>query len=144
MIRTRQADASDHAFLRELHQAAYRDVVIRQFGNWVEADQDTWFEQQLGSPIQVIELDGVPVGAVALHDAADHLFLAELQILPEFQNRGIGSAVLRAELERATALARPIRLRVLLQNHAVALYLRHGFTITSQTETHYLMAWEPG
>lgn len=143
MIHTREAEDSDHVFLRELHHAAYRDVVTRQFGKWVESDQDAWFEQKLGSPIKVIELDGVPVGAVAVYDAADHVFLAELQIAPEFQNRGIGSAVLRAEIERTATLARPIRLRVLLQNRALALYQRHGFTVTGQTETHYLMAREP-
>lgn len=143
MIRTREAEDADHSFLRELHHAAYRDVVTRQFGKWVESDQDAWFDQKLGSPIKVIELDAVPVGAIAVYDATDHVFLAELQIAPEFQNRGIGSAMLRAELERATALALPVRLRVLLQNRALALYQRHGFSVTGETETHYLMAWEP-
>lgn len=143
MIRTREAHASDHSFLRRLHHAAYRDVVVRQFGNWVESDQDAWFDQKLDSPIQVIELDGVPVGAIAVHDAADHVFLAELQILPEFQNRGIGTRMLCAEIERATALGFPIRLRVLLQNRALALYQRHGFTVTGRTDTHYLMEWQP-
>lgn len=143
MIRTRQSEDSDHGFLRELHHAAYREVVTRQFGTWVESDQDTWFEQTAASPIRVIELDGVPVGAISVHDAADHVFLAELQIAPEFQNQGIGSAMLRAELARATSLGLPIRLRVLLQNRALALYQRHGFTVTGETETHYLMAWEP-
>ncbi|HEY6729213.1 MAG TPA: GNAT family N-acetyltransferase [Polyangiaceae bacterium] len=143
MIRAREAEDSDRSFLRKLHHAAYRDVVTRQFGKWVESDQDAWFEQKQDSPIKIIELDGVPVGAIAVHDADDHVFLAELQIAPEFQNRGIGSTMLRAELERATELARPLRLRVLFQNHARALYERHGFTVTGHTETHYLMAWEP-
>jgi len=143
MIRAREADDSDHSFLRRLHHAAYRDVVVRQFGNWVDSDQDAWFDQKLASPIKVIEFDGVPVGAIAVRDAADHVFLAELQILPEFQNRGIGTAMLCAEIERATALGLPIRLRVLLQNRAVALYQRQGFTVTGRTETHMLMACEP-
>lgn len=143
MIRTRQAEDSDHAFLRQLHHAAYRDVVTRQFGKWVESDQDAWFDQKLDAPIQVVEVDGVPVGAIAVHGADDHVFLAELQIVPEFQNRGIGSELLRAELSRAESLGLSIRLRVLLQNRALELYRRHGFIVTGETETHYLMTWEP-
>jgi len=128
------------AFLKELHHAAYRDVVTRQFGAWVESDQDTWFEQKLGAGgITIIEVDGIRVGAIGLEDAPDHVFLRELQVLPAAQNHGIGTAVLRAELERATALGLPLRLRVLQQNRARQLYERHGFAVTGETETHFLM-----
>jgi len=51
----------------------------------------------------------------------------------------IGTTILRAELARAAALGQPIRLRVLLQNRAFGLYQRHGFEVTHETETHYLM-----
>ena len=139
----REAEPSDDAFLKELHHAAYRDVVTRQFGAWVESDQDAWFEQKLGAGgITIIEVDGIRVGAIGLEDAPDHVFLRELQVLPEFQNQGIGTAVLLAELERATAHGLPLRLRVLQQNRARQLYERHGFAVTGETETHYLMEWK--
>jgi len=143
-IDTREAKPSDQAFLKELHHAAYRDVVTRQFGAWVESDQDAWFEQKgsNGAAFSILEVDGNRVGAIGVQDAADHVFLQELQVLPEFQNQGIGTAVLLAELERATALGLPLRLRVLQQNRARQLYERHGFAVTGKTETHYLMEWK--
>lgn len=112
-----------------------------QFGQWVESDQDAWFAQKLlgDAILRIIEVGGIRLGAIGVSDAPDHVFLQELQILPEFQNQGIGTAILRAELERATALGLPIRLRVLQQNRARSLYERHGFTVTGETETHYLM-----
>ena len=143
MIRTRAAQVADHAFLKDLHHSAYREVVTRQFGKWVEADQDAWFEEKLSEvTYRIIELDDTPIGALSVVDAPGHVFLAELQIAPEFQNRGIGSTIVREEVDRAKALGRPIRLRVLLQNRAVALYERLGFTVTGETETHYLMTRE--
>lgn len=141
-IHTRDAEVSDHAFLRGLHHAAYRDVITRQFGEWIESDQDDWFEKGLAdASFRIIEVDGIRVGAIGLQNAPDHVFLDELELLPEFQNQGIGTAVLRAELERATALKLPVRLRVLHKNRALQLYERHGFRITGVTETHYLMKW---
>ena len=141
MIRTRATSASDHDFLKQLHHAAYREVVTRQFGGWVESDQDAWFEKGLSeAAFEVIEKDGRLVGALALQQAPDHLFLMELQILPDCQQQGIGTAVLRSVLERAAALALPVQLRVLHQNRARALYERHGFVVTGATETHYLMS----
>ena len=138
----RDAEASDHAFLRGLHHAAYRDVITRQFGEWVESDQDMWFEQGLAeAAFRIIEVDGIRVGAIGVQNAPDHVFLDALQLLPVFQNQGIGTAVLLTELERAAALGLPVRLRVLHQNRARQLYERHGFRATSVTETHYVMKW---
>jgi len=141
-IHTRDAEVSDHAFLRALHHAAYREVITRQFGEWIECDQDDWFEKGLtDASFRIIEVDGIRVGAIGVQDAPDHAFLDALQLLPEFQNQGIGTAVLLAELESATALGLPVRLRVLHKNRALQWYERHGFRITGVTETHYLMKW---
>src|SRR5688500_18805726 len=142
IIHTRDAEGSDHAFLRTLHHAAYREVITLQVGEWLESDQDAWFEKGLAdASFRIIEVDGVRVGAIGVHEAPDHLFLDALQLLPEFQHQGIGSAVLLRELERAAALGLPVRLRVLHRNRARQLYERHGFRITGVTETHYLMRW---
>jgi ribosomal protein S18 acetylase RimI-like enzyme len=140
MLRTRPATAADTPFLRELHRAAYRALVVRQFGSWDEREQDAFFEQSLRDADFEVILDGErAVGAVGtrLHD--DHLFLAEMQVLPEHQNRGIGTAILRAQIRRAGELERPLGLQVLRENRAKALYERHGFAVIGETETHYLM-----
>jgi ribosomal protein S18 acetylase RimI-like enzyme len=118
--------------------------VLRQFGSWDEAAQDGWFEQGLAdAEFSVVELNGEPMGAIALKDSSDRLYLVELQIAPEWQAQGLGSALLRAQLDRARLLRKPISLRVLLQNRARSLYERHGFVVTGQTETHYLMERQP-
>jgi GNAT superfamily N-acetyltransferase len=140
----RQATPADAPFLRELHHRAYRDVVVRQFGAWDEAAQDRWFDEGLAeSHFSVLEHAGQPIGAVGLRETSEGWFLAELQVLPEHQGRGLGTAALSAVLERAGQAQQRITLRVLLQNRARSLYERHGFVTTGQTETHYLMEWRP-
>ena len=144
-MNVRLATQADTPFLRQLHHRAYRDVVVRQFGSWDEAAQDGWFEKGLAeADFSVVLEHGQRVGAIGLKEAPDQLYLVELQILPECQGRGLGSALLLAQLERARRLEKPIGLRVLFENRARALYERYGFVVIGQTETHYLMEWAPG
>ena len=140
MLRTRPATAADIPFLRELHHAAYRDLVVRQFGSWNEREQDAFFEQSPRDAEFEVILDGAEtVGAMGTRLHADHLFLAEMQVLPGHQNRGIGTAILNAQIQRAAELERPLGLQVLRENRAKGLYERHGFVVIGETETHYLM-----
>jgi ribosomal protein S18 acetylase RimI-like enzyme len=140
MLRTRPATASDAPFLRELHHSAYRDLVECQFGSWDERQQDAFFEQSLRDADFEVILDGdSAVGAIGTRLHSDHLFLAEIQVRPEHQNRGIGTAMLRAQIARAVDLKKPLGLQVLRENRAKDWYERHGFAVISETETHYMM-----
>jgi ribosomal protein S18 acetylase RimI-like enzyme len=140
----RPATPADTPFLKELHRRAYLDVIVRQFGYWDDDAQDYWFRKGLAeAAFSVVEENGEAVGAIAVHDLPERLYLAELQILPERQARGLGTALLRMQLERAQHLQKPIGLRVLHASRARALYERHGFVVTERTQTHYLMEWKP-
>lgn len=140
----RSPTTADRPFLRDLHHRAYREVVTRQFGSWDEAAQDAWFEQTLAqAEVWIVAVGGTPVGAIALELEAGALHLVELQILPEWQNQGLGTALLRQQLERARSHGVALRLRVLHENRARHLYERHGLAVTGTTPTHYLMEWRP-
>jgi ribosomal protein S18 acetylase RimI-like enzyme len=143
-MQLRSALPEDTPFLRALHHRAYRQIVILQFGSWDERAQDDWFEKDLASAdFQIVELAGAAVGVIGIREADDALHLVELQILPERQGQGLGSALLSLQLERARALQKPIQLRVLLQNRARSLHERFGFRIVDRDETHYSMLWRP-
>lgn len=65
--------------------------------------------------------------------------IIEIQLLPEFQGHGIGTALLQRELRFADARGLPVRLQVLRENRARTLYERLGFRVCGETDTHFLM-----
>jgi GNAT superfamily N-acetyltransferase len=142
-ISLRHANDSDKAFCRQVHHEAYRDVVVRQFGVWDEAQQDSFFDEGWRSSAhEVIDLDGMAIGCFSRHVCEDHIFLAEVQLLPQFQRRGIGTEIVRRQQNDAQNMGIPLRLRVLNENRARQLYERLGFVVSGETATHTLMEWK--
>lgn len=143
-ITLRSVDRHDFEFLAQLIRAAYRDLCIRQFGTWDdEADRQRLSRKVREIPHRIVELDGKPIGAVALVAHADHLRLAELSILPEFQNLGIGAQVLTDEMARAKSLNLPLRLHTPSLNRARQFYRRHGFVETGTDGDYVNFEWRP-
>jgi GNAT superfamily N-acetyltransferase len=66
-----------------------------------------------------------------------------LQVLPEFQNQGIGSEILSVEVARAEALNKPVRLHVLMQSPARDFYKKNGFVETGSDEVFVDMESSP-
>lgn len=122
-----------------------RPYVELTWGHWDDATQEEFFRRNYSSEtIQIISIDGHDAGLLNVEQEADEIFLANVQIHPSFQNRGVGSAVLRELLESASTLGLPVRLQVLRVNAGAArLYARHGFQLYNQTPTHLLMRWKP-
>lgn len=43
-IKLRAARSVDKDFVHRVHDEAYRDVVVRQFGRWNQQEEDVFFE----------------------------------------------------------------------------------------------------
>jgi len=141
-LTTRPASASDTAFARRVHHQGYREMIERQFGAWVDQDQDRFFAATWATArYDIVLCDGVPCGYVCLEDRATDVQVREIVVLPEFQGRGVGSALLGRVLDRARARKVPVRLRTRITNRAARLYRRLGFRETGRTETHLLLEW---
>ena len=141
-ITLRTATEVDKAFCQQVHHEAYQDVVTRQFGEWNEEKSDWFFEQRWASlQCEVVLLDGIPVGCFSRQLNADHISIDEVEVLPAYQNHGIGTELVRRLQEVAMKLGVPVRLRVLKENIAQQLYKRLGFVVTGETDTHKLMEW---
>lgn len=69
---------------------------------------------------EVLELNGRCVGAVWVTNEVEFLQLRDLFLLAKYQGRGVGSYVVRQELEKARELGVPLRLRVLKKSLAIA------------------------
>jgi ribosomal protein S18 acetylase RimI-like enzyme len=141
-INLRFATPEDKDFCRLVHHSAYRDVIVRQFGQWNEALQDSFFEREWNSlALQIVEIDGQSIGCFCSEEHTDHLSIMEINLLPQYQRQGIGTQLLVQQLDEARRLKLPVRLQVLRENRARELYERLGFKAYDKTETHLLMEW---
>jgi GNAT superfamily N-acetyltransferase len=78
-----------------------------------------------------------------VEELPDHIRFGEFYLLPAYQNRGIGSGLLRHVVDRADTLSLPVRLEYLQWNPVASLYLRNGFKRVSQSDIHFFVVREP-
>lgn len=84
---------------------------------------------------RVIEVQGVAVGVLRLHELPDALEIRDLQLLPAHQGRGLGAWAVRQAFRRAAELGKPeLRLRVFPENPARRLYERLGFVTEAELD----------
>ena len=139
-IKLRRARKEEKDFLYQLHRTVYEAVVIQQLGAWDEQSQRGYFEDRWEqSEYRIIECAEQKIGTLCVTKHTDHIQLNEIQLLPQYQGKGIGSQLIVKELERIRDLRIPMRLRVLKENRARELYKRFGFAIYGETDTHFLM-----
>jgi ribosomal protein S18 acetylase RimI-like enzyme len=139
----RPATAEDCDFLYDLHRAAMQDYVAQTWG-WDEAWQRNYFQQHFNpAECQIITFEGIEIGVLSVRKRETEVFLKLIEILPEYQNQGIGTAVIKSILEEAYRSGQPVDLQVLKVNPARALYGQLGFLTTGETATHHLMRATP-
>jgi GNAT superfamily N-acetyltransferase len=81
-----------------------------------------------------ILVDGERVGFVAVKPTANGLSLEHLYIRPEYQGRGVGSAVLAIIFEEADSRGLLLRVGALRGSASNRFYLRHGFMCAGESE----------
>jgi len=138
--RLRPAKEADRDFLFDLHRRAMRDYVELLWG-WDEVAQQRLFDERFVSrQYQVIQADGEDMGVLQLRDRPGEVVLDPIELLPAWQGKGIGTAIIRSLLAQGKAVS----LRVLTSNpRAAALYERLGFRTVRRTPERLFMRAEP-
>ncbi len=142
-IRLRPATVDDSEFIYVTKRLALGEMISATWG-WDEAFQRDYHTKNFDpAETEIVRYDGNEVGCLIRRDEPEYAMLESIYILPDFQNRGIGSAlVIRLQAEAAEK-GKPARLHVLKINPAVGLYKRLKFRIIAETGNHYIMQWEP-
>ena len=127
-VRLRQATSADDAFCFQLNEATMREYVEPMHG-WGDADFQRRFHAGWFEPDRLVIIeddDGTAIGVLDVSDEGDHLYLGRIEILPEAQGRGIGTALIQDLVTRG----RTIRLHVFTNNvRARRFYERLGFRV---------------
>ena len=138
----RPAQAEDHDFLFKLNETTMREHAERVWG-WDHEEQVAFFANRFQPERwQVIQVERQDIGVLIVNEDDDQIYLAEIQILPEWQGRGIGSSIIGSLMKSASGAGKPLTLRVLRVNErARALYERLGFQPFKEIETYTYFKW---
>jgi ribosomal protein S18 acetylase RimI-like enzyme len=92
----------------------------------------------------VIVVDGRPAGRLWIGRRETETRLLDIALLPEFQNRGVGAALLGRLIEDARRTGLPLRHMVFVLNEgAKRFYERLGFRVFEEIGAYHHMEWRP-
>jgi ribosomal protein S18 acetylase RimI-like enzyme len=116
---------------------------VEKVWGWDEAWQKTYCLQHFDpEALQIVVLDCTDIGCISVADRDRELFLRSIEIMPEYQNKGIGTFLIKEIILHAQRENKPVALQVLKTNtRARILYQRLGFSDCGETETHYRMTY---
>lgn len=134
---------ADRKFFREVHHLAYRNVIEAMFG-WDEQKQDHYADVDFNNRNpHIIQYKETPVGVIGWQEKDDHIWFGPIFVLPQFQNRGIGTFLVKQFMKDAATRNIPLRLQTLkMTERAKKLYERLGFTVLSSSDVHWHMEYK--
>jgi ribosomal protein S18 acetylase RimI-like enzyme len=90
----------------------------------------------------VILVDQRPAGRIWVGSDDEQIRLLDIALLPEFQNRGAGTALLRRLMDEAKEAGKALRHMVfVLNNDATRFYERLGFVVIEDLGAYKHMEW---
>jgi len=131
---------------QELAQVEWDEGQKEAFVRWQFERQDEEYRQRYpDGRYDVILVDGVPAGRIWVGVDDKQIRLLDIAITAEFQNRGVGTHLLRQLMAEATATGKVLRHMVfVLNDNAHRFYERLGFVIIEDLGAYKHMEWVPG
>ena len=154
ILTLRPVSTDDNEFLLSVY-ASTRTEELAQV-QWAEGQQELFLKWQFDLQRQeydarfpdaeyyVILIDGTPAGRVWIGRDAEEIRLLDISILPAFQNRGVGTLLLKQLIVEAENTSKPLRHMVfVLNDNAHRFYERLGFVIIEDLGAYKHMEWNP-
>ena len=120
---------------------------------WNETQRDDFLSMQFAAyrqhyrtnlpdaDYQIVLQDGRPAGIFIVARWQDGIRLADIALLPQHRNTGIGTILVRGLLDEAAQLRKPVTVHVQMYSRAISFYQRLGFYQVDQVGMYYLMEW---
>ncbi|MCU1287977.1 MAG: uncharacterized protein JWN60_206 [Acidobacteria bacterium] len=107
---------------------------------WDEVWQQNHFRENFQPEAnQIIVLNNHDVGRIELNHKADEVRVGNIQILPKYQSKGIGSSIMLKIIRQAQQHKQCVTLQVLKVNPARRFYERLGFVVDGEDDAHFKM-----
>lgn len=150
----RPVTSEDDEFLLAVY-ASTREAELAQ-ATWEEGQKEAFlrwqFEMQRreynvrfpDARYEVILVDDQPAGRIWVGSDDEQIRLLDIGLLPEFQNRGVGTILLRRLMDEAAQANKFLRHMVfVLNDDAHRFYERLGFAIIDDLGAYKHMEWRP-
>ncbi len=127
----------------ELAQVAWGDEQKHQFVQWQFGLQRCEYNARYpDADYCVILIDERPAGRIWITREDQEIRLLDIAILPEFQNRGAGTMLLRWLIDESKRAGKALRHMVfVLNNDAQRFYERLGFVVIEELGAYKHMEW---
>jgi len=144
LIKLIPADETYKEFGYQVKKAAEGEYITSMF-DWDEDVQRSYhikaWQQQKPD---IITYGGKLIGTIATIESEDCIEIGQFFILPDYQNKGIGTHLLKGILDKADQLGRNVTLKFLKNNPVKSLYVRNGFRVVDTSEILYYMERQVG
>ena len=133
----------DYDFIYRVKKDAYKKYVETCYGSWDEEQQKEYFKKFIEAYKDgafIITSAGIDIGFYNGCTSDDKYEIGNICIIPEYQNRGIGTNILKDILSEHRG--KEITLQHFKQNPVGRLYERLGFKLVGETQFHYQMIKE--
>ena len=150
-VALRPVHSGDEPFLLEVYRSTRPEIA--DWG-WTAAQQDAFIKMQFNghersyamqypeAAHQLILYKDEEVGRLITFRTEQEIRLADVALLPQYRNLGIGAAIVRELCDEAARANLPVRLQVAKSNPAIRLYERLGFQRIGESDTHFQMQWQ--
>jgi GNAT superfamily N-acetyltransferase len=151
-VELRPVSEKDDQFLLSVYASTRAEELAQ--AEWVEGQKEMFLRWQFDlqrreydsrfpdAAYYVIWVDEHPAGRIWVGSDDEQIRLLDIALLPEFQNRGVGTALLRQLMDHATKADKPLRHMVfVLNNNAERFYERLGFGKIEDFGAYKHMEW---
>ena len=145
---------ADVPFLRQLYiSTRWEEIAV--VAHWTDEQKIAFLESQFtaqrrhylayfaNAAFDVLEDNGVPAGRLYLDRQDKTLLIIDVALLPNWRNRGIGTALIEAVFAEARLCGKDVSISVEKFNPAQRLYRRLGFREYAEDQVYWFMYWQP-
>ena len=153
-VELRPVSESDNEFLLGVYGSTRADELAQV--EWAEGQREMFLRWQFDlqrreydtrfpdADYRVIVIDGQPAGRIWIGADDEQIRLLDIALVPEFQNRGVGTALLERLKSEAQNAGKALRHMVfVLNNNADRFYERLGFKKIEDFGAYKHMEWRP-
>jgi len=143
----------DEPFLRLVYDSTRTNEML--LVDWNDAQKAAFLSMQFNAQhryyhaqfpdakYDILERNGEPIGRLYTALWPTELRILDIALLPQFRNMGIGTALIKAQMQKAGSAGLPLTLHVESFNPARRLYDRLGFKEVQVDGIYILMTWSP-